>query len=45
MLTFDDRSSTVAPDQESTGDEKPLVPDPAPEADPEAGEETTASPE
>jgi hypothetical protein len=45
MLTFDDRSSTVAPDQESTGDEKPLVPDQAPEADPEAGEETTAPPE
>jgi hypothetical protein len=45
MLSFDDRSSSVAPDQESTGDEKPLVPDPAPEADPEAGEETTAPPE
>ena len=30
MLTFDDRSSTAAPDEESTGDEKPLVPDPAP---------------
>jgi hypothetical protein len=47
MLTFVDRSSTVAPDQESTGDEKPLVsdpaPDPDPEADPEAREETTAS--
>ncbi|WP_328306930.1 hypothetical protein [Actinomycetospora sp. NBC_00405] len=46
MLTFD-HSSTVAPDQESTGDEAPLVsdPDPHPEADPEAGEETTAPPE
>ncbi|MDD7921476.1 hypothetical protein [Actinomycetospora callitridis] len=49
MLTFDDRSSPVAPDQESTGDEKPLVPDPAPEVDPapdpEVGEETPAPPE
>ena len=38
-------NTTVAPDQESTGDEKPLVSDPAPEADPEAEEETTAPPE
>ena len=34
-----------APDPESTGEEQPLVPDPVPEADPEAGEETTAPPE
>ena len=38
MLTFE-RSPTAAPDEESTGDEQPLMPDPAPEA----GEETTAS--
>jgi hypothetical protein len=41
MLTFDP-SSPVAPDQESAGDEKPLVPDPDPAPDPETGEETTA---
>jgi hypothetical protein len=38
MLTFE-RSPTAAPDEESTGDEQPLMPDPAPEA----GEETIAS--